>query len=74
MTTNKPACPKCGSQRTAIIIGGYPTPEAEEMVQRGEAVHGGCMPWVGEGPSPTHRCKDCDAEFRAAGEAENVGR
>jgi hypothetical protein len=62
-TTKQPQCPNCGSRRTAIIIWGYPSREGEAMVQRGEAVYGGCfLPPPGQ-PMHTHACKACHHGF-----------
>src|SRR3954463_9598614 len=36
-------CPKCGGHDIKRVVGGRPTPEAREMVQREEAVLGTCF-------------------------------
>lgn len=37
------ACPKCGGHHIKRLVGVRPTPEAWEMVQRGDAVLGTCF-------------------------------
>lgn len=61
MAEKKP-CPRCDSANTVLIINGYPTQEAEEMVQRGEAVHGGCIGNPAE--RPNRFCRACKYEWR----------
>jgi hypothetical protein len=53
----KPAeCPKCHGRDIRRILYGFPTDEAFAMVDRGEAVLGGCVvfDWM-----PDWECHDC---------------
>jgi hypothetical protein len=48
-------CPICGGD-VVIIVRGFPGPEHLELVQRGEAVLGGCEVEPGQ---PDGVCRDC---------------
>lgn len=54
------ACPKCGRPRVQLILVGRPTPEGLEMLNRGEAVMGGCLI---EENMPDWKCADCGDEW-----------
>jgi ribosomal protein L37AE/L43A len=53
-------CPECKGTDIRRIIGGRPTPEAWEMVERGEAVLGSCFL---ERKWNDWRCIDCNYEW-----------
>ena len=57
-----PRCPKCGTERVLPIAYGYPSPEMQDAIQRGELALGGCI--VGRaGGDPLWRCAACKHEF-----------
>jgi ribosomal protein L37AE/L43A len=53
-------CPACGATSFVRIIRGRPTPEAWDMIERGEAVPGGCFVFP---QMPDWRCKSCQHEW-----------
>ena len=54
-------CPACKQRRGVDISYGMPTPETWELVERGEAVLGGCsLPLIGD---PERQCLDCNHQW-----------
>ena len=54
--SDRPECPKCGSEHVLPIAYGLPGPEMMEDVRRGEIELGGC---VISGNDPQWSCQAC---------------
>ena len=55
-------CPKCSEAAILRILYGQPVSEKVAMVERGEAVLGGCV--IGPGEMPDWRCRNCGYVWR----------
>lgn len=51
-------CPKCGSQRVAPVLYGYPTYEAFKLSEQGKLILGGCQ-MINDMPQPDYGCLEC---------------
>lgn len=55
-------CASCGSRNIVPIAYGFPAAATVEAYERGEIEFGGC---IIRPHNPTHRCRDCGAEYTA---------
>jgi hypothetical protein len=69
--SNKPVCPKCGSNNVLRIAYGLPTPKGEFDALAGKVILGGCMVEPGQ---PDRHCKECKHSWRNEGEPGVVAR
>lgn len=53
-------CPECGEASFVRVLHGYPAPEARAMIERGDAVSGGCFIALN---LPDWRCRNCEHEW-----------